>query len=188
MKLTKSHLDFLETQKISLSRVFDASGMHKKDYQSVMSELEMLVAYGVTPCQKYGHTLRTRAGHCAQCNTAALAFLSRHDEEGDVYVAHSSNESITKIGVASSYIARLRSLNSIGYGGIRDWEIAFTIRVSKAGLIEYRAQKSLRDWRISKSYNKSGQLVSCLELFRCDKNMAISAVEKAAKDYQSKNR
>jgi hypothetical protein len=100
MRLTTEQLAFLESQFVPLSRTFDASGMTRREYQDEMKSLDLIVAYGVSACKARGHTLRTRAGHCCQCNTAALAFLLRFEDRGEVYVASSAKQGLTKIGVA----------------------------------------------------------------------------------------
>ena len=65
---------FLRDQKLPLSFLFDASGMRKVDYEAVMKRDEKFFAFGVTPCSKGGHSLRTRSGHCIQCDTAKIAY------------------------------------------------------------------------------------------------------------------
>lgn len=181
-RLSREQLQFLEQQEIPLSRVFDASGMSKLLYGRAMSELEMIVAHGVSPCREAGHTLRTRAGHCAQCDTARLAFLRRYDEQGEVYVAYSSQIGLTKIGVAKGYQERLRNLNSQGYGGATDWSIDFHCECNKAGRVEFLAQQKLKQYRVTKSYFKTGQTVHCQELFNCKMALARSAVKNAVKE------
>src|SRR6202161_4571783 len=99
--LTKEQLDFLYKHEVPLSRVGDATGMRTAEYQKCMKELDLWLAIGVRACKSAGHTLRTRAGHCAQCNTANLAFLRRYEDKGTVYVAQSHAIALTKVGAAS---------------------------------------------------------------------------------------
>lgn len=178
--LSSAQLQFLERQAIPLSRVFDASGMSKSEYQQVMSDLGMIVAFGVSPCREAGHTLRTRAGHCAQCNTAALAFVMRYDDRAEVYVACSSQIALTKIGAANGYQERMRSLNSQGYGGATDWNVNFHFECEKAGRVEFLAQQKLNQYRVTRAYVKTGRAVACQELFDCNVTLAVKAVKKAA--------
>ena len=170
---------FLEQQGIALSRVFNASGMPKPSYQQAMSDLGMIVAYGVSPCKKAGHTLRTKAGHCIQCNTAVLAFVMRYDDRGEVYVAHSSQVSLTKIGVANTHQERLRTLNSQGYGGATDWSVHYCRELDRAGRVEFMAQQALNQYRVSRPYVRTGQTVDCQELFDCPVALAVEAVKNA---------
>ena len=74
MNITKEQLKFLETQKISLDKIFDATGLSKTEYHKSMKEMDKIIAIGVTPCAKFSHSMRTRNGHCVQCNTATIAF------------------------------------------------------------------------------------------------------------------
>ena len=36
-----------------------------------------------------GHRLRSRAGHCFQCDTARIAFVKRHHDTAYIYIAGS---------------------------------------------------------------------------------------------------
>lgn len=170
---------FLEQQRIPLSRVFNAAGMSKSAYQEAMGDLGMVVAYGVSPCNKFGHTLRTRGGHCAQCNTAALAFVMRYDDRGEIYVASSALLALTKIGVAKAHQDRMRTLNSHGYGGTTDWQIHSHYEVDSAGRVEFMAQQTLDSYRVSKTYFRTGKTIDCQELFECSVELAIEAVNNA---------
>ena len=176
-KLTTDQKLFLVKQSIPLSRVFNATGMSKSQYRHEMSELEMIVAYGVTPCQKEGHTLRTRSGHCAQCNTAALAFLARYDDRGEVYVAFSSDAGLVKIGVAKKHQERMRTLNSHGYGGATDWCVCYYYETINAGRIEFMAHQKLNPYRVTKSYFRTDKIIECQELFDCKVDLAVRALK-----------
>jgi hypothetical protein len=66
------------------------------EWKQQMKGLGKLVAFGVYPCAAKGHTLRTRAGHCIQCNTANLSYLKRMNESADVYVAWSKGSKLVK--------------------------------------------------------------------------------------------
>lgn len=144
-----------------------------------MKDLGMLVAYGVSPCGNGGHSLRTRAGHCVQCNTHAIAFLRRHDESGEIYVAVSRKAGLVKIGTATDAPKRMQTLNSYAYGGNDDWTVAFRCHCEKAGQVEFLAQKSLREQQARGSYTKLNQEIECRELFGCEPAEAITAVKGA---------
>lgn len=180
-KISGDQIDFLCKQKIPLSRVFDASGMTKGEYREIMSDLELLVAYGVTACKAFGHTLRTRSGHCCQCNTASLAFLLRFEEPGILYVASSKKIGLIKIGVAKDCTERLRNLNGHGYGGANDWDVCFSREVDSAGRLEFRVQTALQMHKVVKNYIRTGRQIECQELFSCDANMAIDAINQINK-------
>lgn len=179
---------FLEAQSIPLSRVFDASGMSRSAYQAAMRELDMVVAIGVSPCKEAGHTLRTRAGHCAQCNTHALAFLLRHDAFGEVYVAVSTKGGLVKIGTAKGAQGRMATLNGFGYGGVSDWKLYSQYACDKAGRVEFLAQSTLNEHRTSRSYVKTGIPVDCQELFSCSASAAAEAIQAALKHFSKQRR
>ncbi len=175
--LSDQQLEFLESQNIPLSRVFDATGMSKKEYQDAMRSLGMEFAYGVSPCKKSGHTLRTRAGHCVQCDTSKVAYQLRHNESGLVYVAYSNRLKLAKIGVAKDIDDRLRNLNSQGYGGAKDWTVKFHKKFNKAGQVEFEIQKTLEQFREVRSYTKTGNAVECRELFNCEPDMVVKLIK-----------
>jgi len=175
-RVSPDQMRFLQSQEIPLSRVFDASGMSRSSYEAAMIELEMIVAVGVSACKKGGHTLRTSAGHCAQCNTHALSFLLRHYEAGEVYVAVSAQIGLVKIGTGKNAQARMHTLNKFGYGGATDWTLHAIHACNKAGRIEFLAQKMLNVHRTSRRYIKNGNTVECQELFNCSVSAAATAV------------
>lgn len=178
-KLTREQKQFLKTHSISMSQVFDATGLKKAAYYSEMKDLDLVIAYGVTPCNAAGHTLRLRRGACAQCNTHSLSFLRRYYESGEVYVATSAKTSLVKIGMAQEAQARMRNLNIYGYGGAKDWKVHFSQSCDKAGEVEYAAQSSLDKHRVYREYVRTGRTESCLELFDCSAAVATKAVKAA---------
>lgn len=178
--LTTAQKDFLESQGIPLSRVFDATRMRTAHWKRVMSELDMVVAIGVTPCEVAGHTLRTRAGHCAICKPANLGFLLRYDAPGEVYVARSRRGALTKVGTAKNSVERIRNLNGYEYGGVSDWHVEFYQQSQKAGRVEGETHRILSAYSVSsRTYFKNGGEIVCQEIFSCDVPVAIEAVQKA---------
>lgn len=177
--LLSEQLEFLEAQSIPLTRVFNATGMTRERYRLHMEHLEAVVAYGTSPCKRSGHTLRTRAGHCAQCNTHALGFLLRYDEPGEVYVAVSARFSLVKVGTSQDARSRMNNLNSYGYGGASDWNVHSRVTCKKAGRVEFRAHRTLFTCRAKRTYMKTGDSVQCQELFTCSPDVAAEAVRLA---------
>lgn len=175
-ELTPDQLAFLRSQAIPLSLLFDASGMRKPDYQAAMKEAGKSFAYGVTACARGGHTLRTRAGHCIQCNTANIAYALRHEAPAYVYIAGSFQGRLLKIGSSGDLPVRRDLLNSYRYGGQRDWQMLAWAHTSSAGRVEFRAHDRLARFRVSGEYFQGGKRRRCYELFRCDFSHAIDAL------------
>ena len=177
MKLTPEQLNFLETQKVSLDRIFDAEGLSRSDYQPLMKEMDKIIAIGVTPCAKFSHTMRTRNGHCVQCNTASIAYLERHYDKGYIYIAGSKKEKVVKIGFASNINNREESLNNENYGEISDWKILFQVTCKNAGKIEFNTHKKLSKYLTDKSYLKNNKRNQCYEIFSCSYSLAKETLD-----------
>ena len=124
IELTKEQLNFINKHNIGISECFNAKGLKKSEYRPIMKEFNLVIAYNVTPCKKFDHSLRNRSGKCVQCNTASLAFQNRFSQSGVLYIAGSKNKETIKIGVSKSKEIRLESLNRIKYGGTNDWHSA----------------------------------------------------------------
>ena len=177
MKLTPEQLNFLETQKVSLDRIFDAEGLSRSDYQPLMKEMDKIIAIGVTPCAKFSHTMRTRNGHCVQCNTASIAYLERHYDKGYIYIAGSKKEKVVKIGFTSNINNREESLNNGNYGEINDWKILFQVTCKNAGKIEFNTHKKLSKYLTDKSYLKNNKRNQCYEIFSCSYSLAKNTLD-----------
>ena len=176
--LSEEQIAFLRHHGVPLSRVFNASGLGKKERERTMRQLGMELAYGVPACDRANHTLRTRSGHCVQCGTHNLAFQRRYDEIGEVYVATSKRFGLVKMGVAQSAADRLITLNYFQYGGPDDWNLREAIRCERAGRVEFVAQNELFKYRVTTAYKKQGSTVNCQELFSCTEKQAISALKR----------
>lgn len=180
--LTTEQKDFLIENKIPLGTVFDAEGLPKKEYSQLMKDVGCLVAIGVTPCKKAGHTMRTRAGHCLQCDSSKWAYQSRHSKEGEVYLAVTLSGQFLKIGTANDSKKRIKSLNDLGYAGVSDWALVAVFVSDAAGEVEFNSQKLIEDFAYPTSYIRDGKNVSCLETFRCSSNKALDAIKESIPD------
>ena len=178
-KITTEQKDFLARHDIPLDRLFDATGIQRQDYKRTMIALGKWVAIGVTPCAEAGHTMRTSAGHCAQCRPSNLGFLRRYDTPGEVYVVHSKSGALTKVGSAKNADERVRSLNTSHYGGVSDWKIEFCEATSAAGRIESVAQQALVKYSALGTYVNSGMNTQCREIFSCSVRVAVKTVRQA---------
>lgn len=178
-RLSTEQLAFLAQHKIPADRVYDASGKPNAIYKAEMKSLEALVAYGVTPCGKGGHTLRSRAGHCVQCTPANLSYLRRFDEIGEVYVAESTQGHLVKVGTSVDADFRVGQLNVYQYGGRSDWKLRFKARVGKAGRVEGDAHRRLSTYPAAGSYFKNGDFIDSQEIFSCSVDQAVAAIQTA---------
>jgi hypothetical protein len=157
--------------------VFDATGLRRKEWQSQMEQLGLRFAHGVGPCAKGNHTLRTLGGNCMQCDPATIAFANRHYDEGFVYIAYSLEKILLKVGVAKSVQSRNKSLNNLAYAGANDWKTLQSVKVRRAGEIEFAIHSDLAKHNLAEKYLRNGELVVCREVFRCDIHTASVSFE-----------
>ena len=167
MNITEEQLNFLESHNISLSEVFDATGLSRSQYQPIMKETEKIIAVGVTLCARSSHSMRTGAGHCVQCNTATIAYIERYYKKGHIYIAGSKKEKVVKVGFTSETTNRESSLNKQKYGEIDDWKILFFAMCKNAGKIECNTHKDLNKYLTDRSFVKNHKRNDCYEIFSC---------------------
>lgn len=170
-KLTRQELNFLKEMEVPLEKTFDATGCSTAYYKSHMQQLDLWVAYGVTPCSAFGHKLRTRAGHCLQCNTAAISYLKRHSKDQYVYMAFSKSTNWIKIGTTSDLSQRSISLNKQKYGGVKDWVILSSAYVYKAGEVESLIHSELSEYAELSFTDRGGEYQNTREIFYASKSM-----------------
>jgi hypothetical protein len=175
--LDNSQIDFLTRHQISLGSVFDATGLGKKEYRPIMKSLGAAVATGVTPCAAKKHTLRTRSGHCIQCNPASIKFQERQAKRAYVYVSGSKNLRLLKVGYSADVPSRIDTLNQLGYAGTNDWEALYWVNLDEAGRIELEAHSGLAKYASPTQYKRDGNTVDCLETFSCGASEAINIVK-----------
>lgn len=166
-RLTKEQTEFLKQQDIPEELVFDASGLTKTEYHSIMKEQGKIIAFNVTPCNTGGHSLRTRSGHCIQCDTSKIAFIKRAISIGIVYIAGSIKGEVIKIGYTQNKTVRENSLNRTKYGGYDDWIVLFSTQSFNAAEIEHLCQTSLRRYGVSNKYEHDNHTQETYELFSC---------------------
>ena len=165
-KLTSDQIQFLDRLGVPLDKTFDATGRSRSYYSKIMEERSLEVAYGVTPCAKGNHTLRTRSGNCIQCNTANLRFQNRHIESGFLYLATSKLGGVIKFGVTQNISNRRLSLIETEYGGFSDWKIVLYSKVTEAGKIEKLIHSEISHLRVYSEYYKDGKMQSAYEIFK----------------------
>lgn len=175
MPLTTEQLLFLRRHKIGTSMVMDASGYRREDYDARMRQQDKLFAFGVTPCAA-GHTLRSRAGHCIQCNTATISFMLRHHRRATVYIAASRSKRLVKIGLTTDIAAREEQLRKYLYAEADDWIMVSSVPCENAGRVEASAHTKLAAHQAQSRYFWDGQWRDCYEVFRCGYFTAHRAV------------
>src|SRR5690242_11189342 len=97
--LTASELTFLASQNLSAEDVFDIRYHHSSVWPRLMKEAGKTIGLG-SPCRKARHRLRTRGGHCCQCDTSKLAYAARYDLHQRVYILGSVKAGLLKIGTS----------------------------------------------------------------------------------------
>lgn len=136
---------------------------------------------------RYGHRLKTRAGHCIQCNPARIAFQKRNRRGGAIYVAATGD--YCKVGVVDNNInnieqaihnRELRLNLEGGYGGMTGWKIVAWAPVKDdLGKIEDDIHHQLSRFSIKRKYTYSGDMKTAQEVFKCDYDEAVDRIDEA---------
>ena len=175
-ELSNDQKKFLRGYSIPLGKVFDGTGLSRAQYQKAMTDTEQAFAFGTTPCT-HGHTLRSKAGHCIQCDPKKIAYQLRSASKSHVYIAGSYNGKLIKIGSSKDIEGRIKQLNSYQYGGQKDWKALASAYVDKAGRVENYIQKELSEFSVEGTYQREGREQICYELFRCDFDDALKKLK-----------
>lgn len=174
---------FIKEQKLQEELFFDAEGQPVSQLLDKMKSLGKIFAYNTTPCKTHAHTLRSRAGHCIQCDTSKIAYMLRSVSYGTVYIAGSIKGQFIKIGTTSDKRIRASSLNRTKYGNQDDWEILLSFSCWNSGEIEDRIQKSLSLYEATDiKYDRNTKTQLAYELFRCSYRKARESVFMVLKD------
>jgi hypothetical protein len=172
--LTNDQIEFLKKHNVSFEKVFNAKGYTKSYYHVLMKQQGKIVAFNTTPCNAFGHTLRTRSGHCIQCNTAHLEFQKRNDYSGIIYIAGSLQGQVLKIGYSKAFTIRNASLNRTKYAGLNDWKIIFYVFSPFAGKIEVAIKSKLNKYLMSLAYRHGTKFQKAEEVYSCSFEKAKS--------------
>lgn len=163
-QFTQDEIDFLESQGLDTWMFFDARNLPKAIWEQKAKDIGANFVMG-SNCREAGHRLRTRRGHCIQCNTARIAYQLRHSEAAFVYIAGSKSLGVLKVGVTKDTRDRLKQMNEQSYGGSADWEYLFHVHVSAGGKLEACIKTSLSHRSASGSYRKDGRDQKASEMF-----------------------
>ena len=171
---------FAKRHNIPFSQLYDAKGLALNAIRKQeMEALGAIIAFNAKACGAASHTIRTRANHCAECDTSRIAHTRRHVEPGFVYIAISKAGILVKIGTSINLASRRSTLNRQKYGGQSDWVIKHTRFFQNAGRIESEIQAQLAAYHVAGTYFKEGELTACYELFRCSEGEALELLSGA---------
>jgi hypothetical protein len=137
------------------------------------------VALG-SKCRSAGHRLRSRRGHCVQCDASKLGYQARYRADQYVYIAGSRSSKLIKIGTCGNLEQRERQVRAERYASAGDWRFIFHVKVSRAGEIEDLAQSRLSRYSVMRSYWKNGVMQDGVELFKCSFSQAKNALMEVA--------
>jgi hypothetical protein len=165
-ELTAAELSFLSSQNLGPDDVFDARWKSQARWFREIKESGKTIALG-SPCRKAGHRLRSRKGHCVQCDTKILAFAGRYDLEQYIYIAGSKRARLIKVGVCGDLQQRLRQICAEKHGDAADWEILYALHMARAGEIEDIVLSRLSSYSVDEYYWKNGALQKSIEVRRC---------------------
>lgn len=161
--ITDREYAFLVSQKIPLSHVFDARGRAATAWEADAKREGLL--FGLSePCYR-GHRLRSRTGHCIECDTARIAYMQRFAAPGYVYLAVSKSEQLIKVGSCNDPTERESKLNYDAYGGANDWQIIAWCKTTTMGQVEFDIHKTLANLSVERVYRKDGIDRVARELF-----------------------
>lgn len=177
--LTESELAFLGSQGLGPDDVYDARGQRRYLWMKDIESEGKTVALG-SRCKRAGHRLRTRRGHCVQCDTKKLAFQARFSANQYVYIAGSHSSDLIKIGTCRDCSQREHQMQSEKYGGAGDWCIVFNIEVQNAGAVEHLARARLSKYVVARPYWKDGYRQKAIELLQCSFSHAMNALMQVA--------
>ncbi|WP_296740390.1 GIY-YIG nuclease family protein [Mesorhizobium sp.] len=173
--LTREEVSFLQSQGLSSTDVFDTKGRSPRVVRDEARAAGKRILLGV-PCQAAGHRLRTRAGHCVQCDPSKIAYQQRTEVPGDVYLAVSSSLGWVKIGSTTNIAQRRYKINFDAYGGASDWKLVFFLRVSDHGRLELAAHAALSRFAVDAPYIKDGRKQVSRECFGCSDLLAVKTI------------
>jgi hypothetical protein len=157
---------FLASQGIDENEVLDASRMSPRRYKAALEREGKLFAVVSRPCYR-AHYLKSRSGHCIQCDTARIAFIKRHYKNAYVYIVGSRSEKVLKIGSSDTPWDRGPHLNILGYGGVSDWKILYYASFPDAGKVEFNVHSALSTFASPRKYFREGVETDCREIFAC---------------------
>ena len=179
--LTREEIAFLIHHGFQQDEIYDARLHRVAVWQAKAKEMGFVLVLG-SPCKKAGHRIRTRANHCVQCDTSKIAYVTRHNLPGYVYIAATVNGALFKIGSAIDIEQRERNLRNHCYGGFADWTIVATAKVENRGQTEQNALRGLKDFFLERPYNKDGKEQIAREMMRAPLSKVLMSFSASIRD------
>jgi hypothetical protein len=164
--LTQTELDFLDRQGLGPDDVFDVRRLPQRVWKKLIRSENKTVALG-KGCREFAHRLKSRSGHCVQCNTVNLGFQKRYRLDQFIYIAGSQKARLVKIGICDKLDQRQRQICFERYGGADDWRLLLSLKVKRAGEIETRILARLSNCFVVGHYWKDGREKTAVELLKC---------------------
>jgi hypothetical protein len=181
MSLTDEEIQFLRWHNLSQEDVYDGRHQSKRSREAAAKSTgkDLILVRTSSACRAAGHRIKTRAGHCFQCDPLNLVYLRRHSTPGYVYVAGSLSGRAIKIGTAGDIPQRERQLRAERYAGFADWEVLFSIQVREAGRVEHDAASRVPGQRVFRNYVKDGYSQTAIEVIKCSFSAAVKAIKES---------
>jgi hypothetical protein len=178
--LTERENTFLRKQNIDISEIYDARFERRYIWEPEAKKGNFDFILG-SPCREMGHRLRTRAGHCIQCNTSRIAYMRRNSKSGYVYLAYSERGENAKVGFCNRIYVRENSLRNQGYGGYLDWCIVCFFRSENGGYHERIISSIFMNRKTTGFYEKDNTIQSAQEMYKYRKGTAVKKFRKFAR-------
>ncbi|TMI99573.1 MAG: hypothetical protein E6G97_21905 [Alphaproteobacteria bacterium] len=186
--LTETERSFLDRHGYRPDDVFDARGYSQAGWKRRAKEAGKDIVLG-SPCRAEGHRLRTRGGHCFQCDPKKIAWVQRETARGQVYIAGSLDGRLIKIGCCFDWEQRLKQECAERYGGHGDWRLLAYITIENIQTVERAALSKLWRYQVTRPYWKDGSRQYAEELLTCSYSQAAEALfgsaEGSGADYVS---
>ncbi len=171
---------FLSTHNIKINQIYDARYERRYIWEIRAREGNFDFILG-SPCREFGHRLRTRAGHCIQCNTARIAYIRRESKSGYIYLAYSEKGECTKVGFCNRVEIRESSLRTEGYGGYSDWRIVCFFHSKNGGYEERRISSIFINRKITGYYKKDNNIQTAQEMYKYKMETAVRKFRRFAR-------
>ncbi len=166
--LSQKEIDFFIHHKIAPSDLFDCCGRTVIHLKNEMKSSGRIIGYNSTSCQKKGHRIKTRSGHCPMCDPSKIEFIRRSEKPGYVYIAFSKTAQLYQIGFSEDYEDRAKSINYTRYGGFSDWVLELVIYSTIAGRLKLMIKSDLKPFSTASNYFHDNHIQEAFELYNCD--------------------